>query len=197
MTRKAELILPSGAMPWGRWVTDLSDNTLRQIEQVASDPDSPSNQFRNQADKLATQISKIQVSTIRELTLPGFSEVVSGSLGTSRNVVSPVYNFSAPSASSVSVLGIVNFRMTASGSASYQPMIKINGKQFNDQGASPMRPPTDSSQGRYSVTGQVSIGSTGSISVQYGVRQAVVPTANTLTFDAATVWLAFYGGIDG
>lgn len=196
MTRRAALILPSNAMPWGRWLEGTQDDTTGQIDRIKSDPNSPGNQFKVQAEKVASQINGIQVSSIREFPLPGFSHSVSGPLGTRVNSISSTYTFSSPTSVTTSCLAIVNFRITSSsGVAPMLPMIKVNGQMFSDVGANPQRPPTNSAQGYYAVMGNVLLTSGQTVSLEYGAASSATPSINTLTFDLATVWLAFYGGL--
>lgn len=188
--------LPSAAMPWGRWLADLQEGTQRRVDIQKNDPNSPGRLFGAQADVLASQLTGINVATIREIPLPNFSQGVSGALGTAVNVVSSVYSSSPPQGRSISCLAILNFRITSSsGNAPNTPMMKVNGQMFSDLGASALRPPADASQGYYSVMGNVPLVAGQAVDFQYGASIAANPTVNTLTFDEATAWLAFYGGV--
>lgn len=196
MSRRAELILPSAAMPWGRWVEGSNGDTAAAIERMKNDPNSAGNQFAKRVDNTARQIKAISVSTITELPLPDFSGNVSGAIGSFVNVVSSTYSVTAPTQTSSSALAIFNFRITSSsGVAPSLPMIKVNGQQFSDVGASPMRPPTNTSVGMYSVMGNVPITPGQSVTLQYGAAGSTTGSTYTLSFDLATVWVAFFGGL--
>lgn len=189
-------MLPSAAMPWGRWLEESNEQTSQAVDRIKNDPNSPGNQFKIKAEQTATQIKGISVGTVSQVPLPAFVGVASGALGTRTAVVSSGYAFSSPTADSTSCLVILNFRITSSsGVAPLLPTMIVNGQQFSDVGANPQRPPTNNTEGYYSVMGHVPLNAGQTVNLQYGAVSANLGSPNTLTFDLTTVWLAFYGGL--
>lgn len=196
MNRRAQLILPSAAMPWGRWLEGENDSIESAIDRIKNDPNSPSNQFVQQADKIANQIGTISVSTIVTVPIADFSGNVTGAFGSRVNIVSPTYTISAPTRTSSSAVCIFNFRITSStGLAPSLPVAKVNGQQFSDLSAGPMRPPTDNTVGMYSLIGNVSLTPGQAVDLQIGATASTTGSTNTLSFDLCTAWIAFYGGL--
>lgn len=193
MIRPPQLVLPPGAMPWGRWVQGTEEDNTSKIAEIKN---SKSNDFSARADNIAEQIRKIQVATIYYTTLPDWSASVTGGISDPvRNVVSSTYNFTAPDLSSTRCVAILNFRIVATtGEAPDWPIMKVNGEQFSDPAHDVRRPPFVNTSGYYALQGDVPVGPGGAVSVQYGAKAFPLPNSN-LSIDEARLWLAFYGSI--
>lgn len=192
MIKPPNLVLPSNSMPWGRWAQQSATETEQALGELAQD----NNDFSARADNIAQQIKGIQVASIRLSQPPGFNASVTGGISDPvRNVLSPVYNFSAPDALQTSCQVIVNFRVTAtSGEAPDWTVMQVNGNMFTDPSHDVRRPPFVSTQGYYAAQGKVELSPGQTVSVQFGAKAQPLPNSN-LVFDSIYIWLAFYGRI--
>ena len=192
MTTPPRLILPQNAMPWGRWVQQNVIETAQSLNDIGSG----GAEFTNKADNIAQQIKGIQVASIALSQPPGFNASVTGGISDPvRNVLSPVYSFSAPDALQTSCQVIVNFRITAtSGEAPDWTIMQVNGNSFSDVSHDVRRPPFVNTQGYYAAQGKVELTPGQTVNVQFGAKAQPLPNSN-LVFDSIYIWLAFYGRI--
>lgn len=188
-----KLVLPSSAMPWGRWVEDKSRSVEQAIARERQDNSSTGSQFRARADLMERQIAGVpSVADIQELNIPTFS--VSRSTPPSQRPVygSPLYAFSPPRPDrtySVSVIAVI--RASGANIADYPySMLRINGEDtlFWNNGT----PNIDMGRNDLSLMGTVSIGPGQAVQTQFGISTT---SLTTVTFSQCQICCIFNGGI--
>lgn len=188
--------LPSGAMPWGRYIGDLNSETARQLSVIQGDANSVGNQFSARSDNLAAQIGGIRVSTMVHRTGLNFSRTIpsSGPLAPYVNVIATPMTATPPGRDVASCFVIVNFQITATtGTVPDTPMMKLNGVQFSDPNMTSTRPDDSRTHGAYSMSGSVPLQPAQPVTLEYGAK--VPPFATSvLNFHDIQVWFAFQGG---
>lgn len=196
MIQPPNLVLPSLAMPWGRWVQEIEVENSRLIQNIKDDFESAGTQFSTKADSIARNVAGIQVATISYAAVPGFSASITADFSAPwQNKLTPIYSFSSPSSVATSCLAIATWRVTATtGEAPNWPIMQVNGKQFTDMAHNNQRPVQDYTQGYYSLQGNVPLSAGESVNIQFGVRGSPYTNAS-FTFDQCQMWLAFYGRI--
>lgn len=187
------MALPSGAVPWGRWIEQNADANSEGVDRQRLDGGSAGSLFAARADLLQGQIAATpSISAIYERVIPPFS--VSRSLNPS--AVRYVYNsapitfnpprFDRPYSYSV----IANMQATGNLLTFSQSLLRTNGIDNSFQHEN-LRP-GDENSGIFSILGSGSISEGSVVTTQFAIAG---PASGTLNFGSCTVWCIFSGSI--
>lgn len=173
------LILPSGAMPWGRWVEDNISATERALAAQTSDQSSVGSQFASRATTLSDQIRGIpSVASIVNYSVPNFS--VTRTNFATRNVFdSPEYTFSPPRGDQpYEVSVIVNMRAEGVMFPFSSSILRVNGTDymFNNENSIPGYEALPV----VSLMGTATLGVGDILRVQFGIAANATGTASFL-----------------
>lgn len=192
MTR-AKLILPSGAMPWGRWVEQNLDEIQSAIAVQIQDSSSTGSLFSSRADLLQRQIADIpSIAAIYQRDLPPFSVTrVQNPTATAYVYDSAVQTFNPPRPDRaydynvIAVMDVSGLNLPFSRS-----LIRTNGVENMFQHEN--MHPGFQTRATYSILGSGSIAPGETVSVQCAVA---VSQSGTLTFNSTQLWCTFTGSI--
>lgn len=186
-----KLVLPSLAMPWGRWTEDLNSSASSALRRLSQDSQSGNLGFEGRAQNVASQIRGIPaLAGIYERIIPPFSVSRPAASGTFRVWDSPLITFNPPDPGksyTASVIAVI--RVSGVNLMFGRSYLRVNGKDDsfsheNMQGAS------DST---LSLMGTVDTGPGEPLSVQFAVSGASIGTA---TFTDCRVYAIFNGRIE-
>lgn len=192
MTR-SKLVLPSGAMPWGRWIEENSDDTASAIARESSDVNSAGSVFAGSATIVQNQIRATpSVAAIYQRSIIPFSVTRNSNPNATGYVYeSPVQTFNPPRPDRPYTYTVIA-DMSVSGTLMTfaRSLVRVNDVDNMYQ--------HENLQPGYETSGTFSIAGTGTIDGGDTVRaqMAVIASApGTVRFDSASIWCIFTGSI--
>lgn len=184
-----KLVLPSLAMPWGRWVEDTESSTSSALRRLSQEVSNGSSSLVAQTDSLAANLSQIpSLAGIYQRVVPPFS-VSRGFSATFRVWDSPLQVFNPPRPDTAYTASVIaNIRVSGVNLTFGRSFLRINGKtdaflHENMQG---------SSSSVLSIMGTVDLAPGEPLSTQFAVSSAASGTAN---FSGCTLTAIFNGRI--
>ncbi|AXC36163.2 hypothetical protein SEA_MUSETTA_59 [Microbacterium phage Musetta] len=185
-----KLVLPSLAMPWGRWAEDGNSSTSSALARMAQDSRSAGLGFSSKVDNLSSQIRQIpSLAGVFEQTLPTFSVSRPSPVGTFRVWDSPQVTINPPEpgrAYTTSVIAVI--RVTGVNLTFGRSYLRLNGKDDsfsheNMQG---------SNGAIFSIMGTTETFPGEAVTVSFAVSGSSVGTA---TFTDCKIYTIFNGRI--
>lgn len=188
MTRPT-LILPSQAMPWGRWVESQQDSIAASLARETQDSNSAGNVFASRADVIQSQIASLtSVAAIYSISLPPFSVTRSTNSSASGYVYgSSVQVFNPPRPDrpySYTVIGSFD----VSGTLFTFPAALIRANGVENMSRNENLQPGRETAATLSIAGTGTSGVSEPVSVEVAVQG---PAPGTATFSRMQIWCIF------
>lgn len=192
MTRP-KLVLPSQAMPWGRWVESTQDSIAAALARETQDADSAGNVFAGRADLIGSQIASLtSVAAIYSRSLPGFSQTRSTNSSASGYVYSaPAQSFNPPRPDrSYAYTVVASFDVAGTLFTFPAALLRTNGVD-NMSRHENLQPGRETSA-TLSIFGSGNISPGQSVTAEVAVQGPAPGTAN---FTRVQLWCIFSGSI--
>lgn len=189
-----KLVLPSLAMPWGRWTEDAESSTTSALSRLSQDSRSTSLGFEGRSQTIASQIEAIpSLAGIYQRDIPEFSVSRPSFVGTFRVWDSPVTTINPPQpdkAFTTSVIAVI--RVTGVNLTFGRSYLRLNGvdTSFSHENSPPGGGAGDGAT--FSIMGTVDTDENQPVSVQFAVSGSSVGTA---TFAGCNLYAIFNGRI--
>lgn len=191
MTRN-RLVLPSLAMPWGRWIESEMDSTAAAIAREEMDADSAGSRFASRAELIRGQIAGItSVTDIQQRTV--IPQQISRF--TNPQAIAYVYTLNPQTFNPPRPDRAYDFTVIAAmnGSGVAMPysrsIMRLNGVEFmmtHENGK-----PSEFSRATYSIAGTGRIDPGQTVSAEAGI---ISQSTGTMTL-SATLWCVFAGSL--
>lgn len=126
-----KLVLPSLAIPWGRWTVDANASATSALARLGQDNRNGGLDFRARADALASQINGIEaVASVSTLEIPTFTVTAAPSPAPQRVWPSQQFTFNPPRADTDYTVSVIA-NIQASGLSLEYPRsyLVVNGHQ--------------------------------------------------------------------
>lgn len=185
-----KLVLPSLAMPWGRWVEETNSSNSSALRRIALEGGGAASTLNGQVDSLATNLQNIpSLAGIYERTLNTFSVSRGATASAFRVWDSPSTTFNAPRPDrSYTASVIANIR--ASGFTLDFPWVflRINGvdNAFRHENSN------YGNDGNFSIMGTVDLEPSQTLTAQFAIASS---RNGTLTFSNCKLFAVFNGRI--
>lgn len=194
MTTPPKLVLPSQAMPWGRWVVDETARQNDALDAIRGDANSAGNVFASAVGTLGRQISGVSaVSAIYDREIPQFTVTRSGTANV--NVFdSAAQTFSPPEPDRsyrVSVVANINATSTFPLNFAYS-ILRVNGTEYQFRHDNGSTGTSGSLFANFSAMGGVDIAPSEPVNIQFAIAAS---GAGTLTFTGCKLTAIFNGSI--